>query len=317
MRLIAFALFMGLASSVGAQEVVQPAGQQQEAAPASQQDATPEPSYADRLLTAIERIEPAVRELITEEDKVAAEEQRRRDNDDLKAQESMARWAFWMFIAAAVSVVATFVGLALIARTLHHTRRAADYAAEMVDEAKATTEAAERSIIESGKMGRAQNRAYLVVEPNGINQLSGRKDVMGHVLLRNVGNVPARNVTLYVRMEISTHPEPTAKDRRRNFPVRKPTGKATRVVHPSGHMHQGSEDTFPTDAAEQSDHNVYVWGVAYYEDGFGEPRFTKFCHRYSTAAYMRARDTTSLRAQARPVIASDEARYHNYGNEAD
>jgi hypothetical protein len=48
-----------------------------------------------------------------------------RERRDLYAQEAMALWAAWMFFITAAAFAA-------ILRTLHHTRRAADYAADMV-----------------------------------------------------------------------------------------------------------------------------------------------------------------------------------------
>ena len=65
-----------------------------------------------------------------------------RSERDLEAQQDMARWAMLMFFASAASVVVTIVGLLLIWRTLHHTRRAADYARAMVDETRVSSQSA-------------------------------------------------------------------------------------------------------------------------------------------------------------------------------
>jgi hypothetical protein len=59
-----------------------------------------------------------------------------REIRDLKAQEEMAKWAFWMLIAAVSGALLTILGLGFIWRTLHHTRRAADFAGEAVNEGR-------------------------------------------------------------------------------------------------------------------------------------------------------------------------------------
>ncbi|MCO5082280.1 MAG: hypothetical protein M9955_11555 [Rhizobiaceae bacterium] len=146
--------FIALISSAGAQETQQPAtnGQpeaasdQSTAAAARDGNPAPEPGYAERFLTAVERIEPAIRELIAEEDKVTADAERERDDADLRAQQSMAVWAFWMFVASALSVVLTGVGVVLIWRTLLHTRDAAIHAGAAVLEAKNATKAAQDAV---------------------------------------------------------------------------------------------------------------------------------------------------------------------------
>lgn len=209
---------LGLALSTGALAQGKPesAGQQGETATARQQDTTPEPSYADRLLTAIERIEPAIRELIAEEDKVAAEAESRRNHADLEAQKSMALWAFWMFIASAVSVVLTGVGVVLIWRTLHHTRRAADYTSGMLKEAKRTTSVAligakeaRRASEEAARSNdimlashTAQSRPWMVLKiqlfDDAFVQDNGRVQFPVRVELRNIGKLPAENLHIGV-----------------------------------------------------------------------------------------------------------------------
>lgn len=94
------------------------------------------------LSPALKDIEAAIRDLIAEDDKVAREAAQDREKRDLQAQEEMALWAERMFYATFATVVLTFIALFGIIRTLHHTRRAADYTEGMLSEAKATTKAA-------------------------------------------------------------------------------------------------------------------------------------------------------------------------------
>ena len=80
----------------------------------------------------------------------------------------MAFWAKLMFWASALGVLSTFAGLLLIWRTLHHTRRAADYALDMVREAEeATAEAraatkAAQTAANSAEQTLHSNRAWVM-----------------------------------------------------------------------------------------------------------------------------------------------------------
>jgi hypothetical protein len=51
---------------------------------------------------------------------------------------------------------------------------------------------------------------------------------------------------------------------------------------------------------------LYMWGCVYYEDGFGFPRFTRFCIRYNLYGADR-----SCR------VSAEHARYHQNGNYTD
>lgn len=161
-------------------------------------------------------------------------------------------------------------------------------------------------------------RAYLTVIPDGINQLIGRPDVIGHVLLRNVGKLPARNVSLLVTMERSKHPEPEPSFRTQKFDLPRVVTNADRVIQPGGEMRQGSEKPYiPISALTFPDYNVYVYGIVRYDDGYGRQCFTKFCHRYATASRNRSVKGDSRPTKSRTFISADKARYHNYGNSAE
>ena len=72
---------------------------------------------------------------------------KQRSEQDLDAQREMANWAegiLWATLSiGGLSILVTILGMILIGFTLHHTKRAADAAFDMVDEAKATTKAAQ------------------------------------------------------------------------------------------------------------------------------------------------------------------------------
>ncbi len=153
-------------------------------------------------------------------------EEEKREKDDLKAQQDMARWAFWMFMA-------TVAGVGLIGWTLDETRKAARFAADTLDEAIKTTiaanrnitettrlgtlqleearratAAAEKSVAETRRIGEAQTRAYLslqkiefeIVEDDARrDSVTGERKVQTINLifsLYNSGQSPAREVRI-------------------------------------------------------------------------------------------------------------------------
>lgn len=91
------------------------------------------------LLPALEGIEAAIRDLVREE---SEEERNRAANQvaqDVEAQTEMAQWAMEMALASMAAALFTLVGLVLIWRTLHYTKKAALSADGMLSEAKAAT----------------------------------------------------------------------------------------------------------------------------------------------------------------------------------
>jgi hypothetical protein len=119
----------------------------------------------------------------------------------------MALWAFWMFVAATASVVLTFVGIILIGWTLYHTKRAATAAVDMVDEAKATTRAADETVKVTRDIGQAQVRAYLHITGIAFGVRSDRKIFVG-VKIKNVGQSPAHYTHFVARVQFATKHSP-------------------------------------------------------------------------------------------------------------
>lgn len=234
--------------------------------------------------------------------------------------DGLAQWVMAVFgvLAFGVSVWA----VCLLRATLIETRKAVAAARGGTRAAIAAANAANAANKIILNASEVESRAYLAVEPMGVNQLIGRDCAIGLVQVRNVGKIPARQVSLSVHMEISWGPEPTHKDRRTNFVALVETKAVSqRVVQPGGTMRQGSSellDMMDIYGDGRSDHNIYVWGVAAYFDGFAkEPRWTKFCHRYSVSSRCRDVDLNIWPTESRTIISADKARYHTYGNEAD
>ncbi|SRR6266508_1322615 len=141
-------------------------------------------------------------------------------------------------------------------------------------------------------------RAYISAEPGGLTPHRDRGDrVHGSVIFRNVGHLPARNVRWYGTC--GSWPETDGK----TFPTEEPTdGK---IVLPPGAASTQRVTTVFTNKLQNS---LFVWGIITYEDGFGNQRFTRFCHAYGTKLIIGKLDAT---------IPAEKAELHEYGNDAD
>jgi hypothetical protein len=98
-----------------------------------------------------------------------------RDERDLEAQQDMAKWAMFLFVA-------TLVGLGLLAATLLETREAARAAWEMVEESKQATAAAKATLT-------LETRPYIVLDSFSYQQ--GIREYAAKFSFKNVGRTPA------------------------------------------------------------------------------------------------------------------------------
>lgn len=114
---------------------------------------------------------------------------------DLHAQESMALWAFWMFVITSAAFVA-------IMRTLHYTRIAADQSKIMASEAQLATAAALRSADVAEKALIEIERPWLfftgatIQEMHIVTHYGGRPEraIIVSIPIKNFGRSPAFNV---------------------------------------------------------------------------------------------------------------------------
>lgn len=170
--------------------------------------------------------------------------------------------------------------------------------------------ATRRLVADARKSSERELRAYIAVAPMGIAQLIGRTDSIGQVQLRNVGKLPAHRVFLSVHMAVTDDRDRT------EFPV-PPDDPMERAVQPGADMRQGSEDYIAVSKIIGGGGNVFVWGVVWYDDGYGERRFTRFCHRYSVSSHNRRIKWTVAPDKTRLILDADKARYHPSGNDSD
>jgi hypothetical protein len=159
-----------------------------------------------------------------------------------------------------------------------------------------------------GELTRILERAYISVAPLGISPFISEdqinlREIVGHVSFVNVGRLPARNASI---LQASlTWSERLWEKKDVEF---KELPSMNFVIPPGTEMPLGT-NPYPSDHIGDKGY-FYVWGEIRYTDGFDEPRFTKFCHRYPCQPFELAPDGSKS-------IDAKHARYHEHGNDAD
>jgi hypothetical protein len=168
-----------------------------------------------------------------------------------------------------------------------------------------------RGIYIQARDTRVLQRAYVAVEPRGIELRMDGGTLMGHVVVKNSGNLPAANLSLLIRMKWCH------KGDEQDFVLG--TGKGEIVISPHSETILGSDEfvglqeLLDASGAQANGPRgnekpvyLYIWGAVYYHDGFVSGRITKFSHRYNWK--MR-----SLSPGAYEIDAS-RGRLHEFGN---
>lgn len=209
--------------------------------------------------------------------------------------DGVAQW-----IMATLSLVGTLVSawaVWLVRRTLLAN-------SEAVDQARVANKLAEST-------SRLELRAYLAVEPLGVRHLIESHNAKGHVLVKNVGRSPAKNVEVIVRMKRCRRdawvPDESLSPK-----------ESDRTILPGAAMPQGSIelDDIDRDSVRASDGHIFVWGIVRYDNGNDESCFTRFCHRYACVSHDRSVNLNDAYREGLYLIKPDKARYHETGNDA-
>jgi hypothetical protein len=151
---------------------------------------------------------------------------------------------------------------------------------------------------------RLLQRAYLSVQPDGVRRLFRPPETaQASISIVNAGNLPARNIGWVINQAFSND------DGLKDFPVSKAKAEGAHVVVPRSQMIQ-SGPPFPAGLGtfatpESSSQYLYVWGAVFYNDGFGDNRTTRFCHRYNGISYNGSSD-----------VIAEHGRLHSHGNDA-
>ena len=121
-------------------------------------------------------------------------------------------------------------------------------------------------------------RAYLGAQPRGLHHMTDGR-VIAHLAFVNGGNLPARNVRNEVKIGWFDENE----GEREHFEEVKIPEKGSAVILARSEIERGTAALTPEDAERfhAGRGYVYVWGRAEYDDGFGNPRWMIFCHRYN------------------------------------
>jgi len=164
---------------------------------------------------------------------------------------------------------------------------------------------------------RKELRAYVSVEPLGITEYADHNLLVGRFKVRNIGKIPARDVSIYSTIALDADPA------RRDFAIGTPRISPT-VLQPGAKMEFVCYEGYPI-PADQLDHDeplklaghLYVWGEVLYTDELHTIGWTSFCHRYPCEMFGTSDDETPTGRVRNRSIHRKFARYHEEaGNEA-
>lgn len=164
-------------------------------------------------------------------------------------------------------------------------------------------------------------RAYISVEPAGISASTDIAKCHPLIVIKNVGNLPAKDVCWFIEWAVSLD------DRRSTFALNLEKLEGEVTLTPGAQMQQGGPIVYvgddPGDLKSQRGLYLYVWGLVRYDNGFGKSRRTQFCHRYNAAnleqirnEFVRSDGTTSVGYIVGHRIDVAYARVHRHGNNA-
>jgi hypothetical protein len=143
-------------------------------------------------------------------------------------------------------------------------------------------------------------RAYITVKRRGI-ALTDDGDVIGHIAFVNVGSLPARKFCAAVNIGWSDNGHLSEFE---ETPLGTEVVLPAKTSFPSGTPPLPKMDVPHFYAKEGF---IFVWGKISYTDGFGKPRWLKFCHRYNCKSPRNRKGG----------IARRHGRHHHHHNEDD
>ena len=181
-------------------------------------------------------------------------------------------------------------------------------ARKSADAAKRAAEAAEKSVAMMDDTARRQMRAYVTIDPAGIEKILLPTQI-ARITIKNSGDLPASDVRWIIYSDIDEN------RLRKDFDVDvTKIEPGTNLLAPKDGMSRFQDLHHAKATVEKIGRDeaaLYVWGQVFYQDGFGKERWTKFCHRYEKDC-MRLIDTATGHE-----MTAKRARQHQYGNGTD
>lgn len=185
-----------------------------------------------------------------------------RNERDLQAQETMARWTIVMGGVASLGMLISIIGVGLVYITFRETRRAASAGIHANEIARESSE--------------RQLRAYVGVVDFGIRDISPGKHPFFSVKYENAGQTPAGELICRSRLEYTSQ-DPT----KVRFKAAPPGRTSKFNLAPGGHGWSQIRTSAPLSQSDydklKSGQTTYVFaGYIIYRDAFGIRRFTLF-----------------------------------------
>jgi hypothetical protein len=197
------------------------------------------------------------------------------DASALTAQWEMVRWAQNIFWIALSFLALCLAGVAMIALTLRHTKRAADAAASAAVEAEKATKAANDAVDVARDTAQSQLRAYVGINKVYFGRFNSHQPIEVIVEIQNFGVTPAYNVDAIMRLSTAATDGSGAEP-----PIRTEFKPDAQSLMPSGvsmvichlDMEHTPSDVFQAINAGQI--AVCLQGTVRYTDIAGQERFT-------------------------------------------
>jgi hypothetical protein len=149
------------------------------------------------------------------------------------------------------------------------------------------------------KDARVLQRAYVSVVTGGISTSTNGK-LLAHVECKNVGHLPASELKWLLKFTASDDGDWS------------PPPVDDKDLRPAGVLPIGigvTTGSHGIGVPQPWTKYLYAWGRVTYVDGFGDSRWTNFCHRYNT-------DVRETQTGGGSRIRAKDGRHHEHGNDA-
>jgi hypothetical protein len=127
---------------------------------------------------------------------------------------------------------------------------------------------------------RRELRAYIGVEPRGVKRITGQDLLLGHIVIRNFGRIPAKNISMFAVTDYYSDPTKMVFKFGELY-------KSKTALQPRAKMVYGAASAVDIDSIKVTDDDeadyvgyIFVYGKVTYTDEVNTDGWTEFCHRY-------------------------------------